>query len=253
MGKDTGEILLAYESAKEGKIMLRKIFPAAFTLISLCLFMVPVYLAVYSARHPAVRYFHGQWYYMLIIIPIIILVVHFYHIRNGPNRYVTNLAMLVPSFLLLLYGTHLLTNATSAADRMFSTDCTTMREKMQLQREWEAAESLYSSCLKSTAVSRNLSSAYLAKNFRVQDCTEYESALASHRREWNFLQYLEENQACTGFCKPGAQLWSSGPHKDSCSVAVASVFRYVVRSNCLQVVVISLITLCCTMGVMLFL
>lgn len=252
MAKDTGEILQAYENGKDGNIVLRRIFPAAFTMMCVLLFVLPAYLCVYAERHPVVKYFHGEWYYILLAIPILILFVHFYHVRNGPDRHLTNLALIIPSVLLLIYGANLLTSATSKADRLFSTDCTTMLEKSHLQREWEAAHLLYRSCLKDTAKSRNLTASYLAQNFRIQDCTEYPASLKDHH-DWSYLRGLEENSACTGFCKPGEQLWSKGAHKDSCSIAVASVFRYIVRGNAMQVVAMSLITLTLDMVAITFL
>lgn len=253
MVKDTGEILLAYENAKEGRVMLKRIFPAAFTMILVVLFFIPGYLTIYAASHPVVKYFHGEWYYILFPIPVLVAMVHFFHVRNGPDRYVTNFALIIPSMLLLIYATSLFTSATSKADRLFSTDCNTMREKTHLQREWEAAHTLYRGCLKETAAARNLTRSYLAEKFRIQDCEEYPAALREHRRDWNYLQQLEEDHACTGFCKPGEQLWSSGPHKDSCAIAVASVFRYIVKGNCMQVIAISLVTLCLEMATVVFL
>jgi len=228
-------------------------FPAAFTLTSIVFFMLPVYLAVHAARQPVVKYFHGDWYYVLVVIPVIILIVHHFHMRNGPHRSITNLAVIVPSFLLLVYGTTSYTSASSKADRLFSTDCTTMSEKSHLQHEWEAAHLLYQTCLRSTAASRNLTTAYLGKTFRIQDCTEYQSAFQEHSRDWGYLQYLEQDHACTGFCIPGTQLWSKGPHQDSCAITVASVFRYIVKGNSLQVITISLITVCLEMAAVLFL
>jgi len=255
MAKDTGydTIEEGYVYAKDGKMTLRNTFPVGFSMLCTVLFMVPVYLAVYAARQPVIKYFHGEWYYILAIIPIIIVLVHNFHVRNGPNRYVTNLALLVPSTLLLIFGMHLYTSATSKAEKLFSTDCNTMLEKSHLQREWEVVDSLYQSCLKSSAASRHLNTTYLAANFRVQDCTEYQEAFPKHRRDWSYLQDLEEKHACSGFCAPGMQLWSKGPHQDSCAVTVASVFKYTVMPNAAQVVVFSLITLCFEMIAVVFL
>lgn len=244
MTKDTGEILLAHELLREGKIRVRNMFPAAFTMICVLFFMIPCYLAVYAARHPVVRYFTGEWYYILAFIPVLIAIVHNFHVHNGPNKSVTNLALLVPNMLLLVYGTNMLTSASSKADMLFSIDCNTMVEKAHLQQEWEAAHSLYRSCLKQTAASRNVTTSFLATHFRIQDCSEYAPALQHHSREWSYLQYLEGKHACSGFCIPGEPLWSTGSHKDACAIEVSSVFRNVVKGNFMQVVALSLVTLC---------
>merc|ERR1719158_2741544 len=234
MAKDTGEILQAYENFKDARIVWRRIFPAVFTTMCVLLFIVPGFLLAYAARHPVVKYFHGQTYLVLLIIPFLIVVAHFYHVRSGPDRYVTHLTLIVPSLILLVFGTGLLTSATRIADQFFSTDCTLSREKLHLQKEWKAAQSIYQSCLQETAASRNLTEGYLSKHFRIQDCSEYEDSLRYHWRDWTYLQQLEEKYSCTGVCAPGEQLWAIGPHKDACSIAVASVFQNMVHANCMQ-------------------
>lgn len=234
------------------KLMFRRMFPAAFTLLSMLLFLVPTYLIVHSAKHPVVKYWHGGWYIFLIIIPAIIVVVHFQHIKNGPDRYMTNLALLFPSFLLFMFGMFFLQSSTIKSELLFSPDCQIMQEKAHLQREWEAASDVYDLCLKNSAKQRNLTTAYLTKMFRIQDCNDYPSYLLDHKRSWGYLRMLEEDHACTGFCKPGKQLWSNGPHKDACALPVASVFEYVVRSSSVQVVAMSLMTLCLVAGLVSF-
>lgn len=226
--------------------------------------MVPIHLIVHATRNPVVAYFHGETYYVLITIPVLILVLYGYrrasleqvvgdHVTNGHNVYVTHFALILPSVLLLVYGTSMLTSATSKADRFYSNDCNAMSEKAELQRSWEEARSLYRRCLRETAEARNLTETYLAEKFRIQDCLDYEPTLRDHPRTWPYLQHLEENHACTGFCKPGEQLWSNGPHKDACAMSVASVFRHIVQTCCTQVVAFSLITLCLDMSVVVFL
>lgn len=244
MAKYTGEVLQEYEFASDGKLMLRRIFPSAFTLAQILLFLVPTYLLVHAASNPVVEYWHGEWYYVLCVIPVIIFVVHLYHNRNGPDRYITNLSLLFPSALLFVFGMNMLTNAILRGDKLFSLDCDSMTKKAYLQYEWEAAHKFYGDCLKDSAKERNLTRGYLAKNFRIQDCIDYKSALLDHWHSWRYLRYLEEEHDCTGFCEPGEQLWSKGRHKDACTIAVASTFKYIVKTSCTQVVAISLITLC---------
>merc|ERR1719263_1103897 len=127
---------------------------------------------------------------------------------------------------------------------LFSTDCLLLKAKYDLQHEWEAAHSLYQTCLNQTAVEHDLTVDYLADNFRIQDCTEYPRSLEHHRAAWNYLQHLEERTHCTGFCIPGPPLWTSplGPHKDSCAVAVASAFMNFASPNAQQVFIVSLVT-----------
>lgn len=241
MAKGAGLLLKDVDDATRLRVI--DIFPAIYSMGCVLLFVVPTYLIFSALMEPGIAYWRNYSYVLLWIIPLIIGLVHCYHVMYGPNKIVTNLGLVIPSLTLFITCSALTANATNLADTYFSIDCDMKSDKEFLQKEWEAAHLLYTTCLNETAHERKVTVPFLAENFRIQDCTEYPAALAKHSKSWGYLSGLEGNSACTGFCIPGEQLWSYGPHKDSCSVSVAGVYKYVVNSNANQAMTISLITL----------
>jgi len=232
------------EQLQERDVMI--FFPRIFTMVSITLFILPGYLAFRTDSDPVVLYWKGgnvfaDWF--LFLIPVIIAAAHIFHVYYGPSKYVTTAAAFFPSLILTVYGITMM--SLNPADSLFSIDCNTMPGKSHLQLEWEAAHSLYKTCLNQTAMANHKFTVdTLTENFRIQDCTEYPKALAKHRETWTYLRHLEERTHCTGFCTPGQALWTSPsmPHKDSCAVAVASAFEYMAVPHSFQVFILSMAT-----------
>jgi hypothetical protein len=225
---------------------IHRMFPLVFTAVTVLVFMIPSFTLLYIARQPAVDYFLDDKSYLVFLIPIVIVLTHWFHVARGPNRYVTSMALIIPSLLLLLLG--LLANRGSSmyVQSLFSIDCDIIPVKAHLQLEWESANAFFQKCLHDTAKTTNYSVPYLADNFRIQDCTDYSEAFQAHHGTWSYLQSLEENYACTGFCIPGQQLWATGPHKDSCSVAVSMIFDNFVSTRSFKVTSLMLLVLVLT-------
>lgn len=242
----------------EARARVMERFPAIFSMVILLLFVVPTCLIWIACMHPVVRYWHGDWHYALIIIPVLIIFVHNFHSRYGPNKYVTNLALIIPSLILLFFGSSMNGHSQGMTDSLFSIDCDILPGKAHLQREWEAAHALYDTCLNETAkgeqaLKEKWPKSFLAEKFKITDCTEYDNVLEDHWHSWGYLSLLEQNYACTGFCTPGQQLWTKAVHKDSCAVTVAAVYKHLVHGNAVQVVAISILTLIVDVVALLFL
>jgi len=218
-------------------------FPMAYTGVSVMLFMVPCFTLIYIMRQPAVNYLVNDGNVqqsLLVLVPIVIVLSYFYHAKFGPNKYVTGLGLLIPAILLLVEGMAVQSQSVSFVQSLASIDCDILPQKAHLQLEWEAAHAFFQKCTKDTAATTNYTSEFLMKNFRIQDCNEYAKVQAAHASTWGYLQSLEENYACTGFCVPGAQLWFKGPHQDSCSVAVSMIFDVFVSARANKVVLVML-------------
>merc|ERR1712150_233755 len=100
--------------------------------------------------------------------------------------------------------------------------------KRPLQQSWKAAHDLYISCLqvsvdRSTGYS-NLTMQQANGLWRVQECEDYAAEHENHQRDWDYLWYLEEVHACSGWCSRDQQLWTFNSAKDSCSIAASQVF-----------------------------
>lgn len=211
-----------------------KMFPSVFTAMAVMLFMIPAFTLFYIAKQPAVDYFIHDYTQVVFVIPVIIFLVHQFHIHNGPNKFVTALlGMTLPAVILFVLSSITVEGSKSIIQSLFSIDCDMLPQKVHLQREWEAAESWFNTCIAQTALKShfNFTLKYIATEFRMQDCGGYEAIYDKHEKEWSYLRRLEENYMCTGFCVPSRQLWSKGPHKDSCSVAVSQIFKYFVSAR----------------------
>jgi len=224
-------------------------WPMVFTSICLLLFVLPACTLIYITRQPAVDHLGTNWTSLTAVIPVVIALSHWSQHKYGPNKPAIVAGLLIPSLMLVILGEKQTVGAGHFAQEMFSIDCDMLPEKAELQLEWEAARAFFSKCNNDTVATSKIAVTreFIAKNFRIQDCTDYPDALALHQGSWPYLQRLEENYFCTGFCVPGQQLWSKGPHKDSCSVALSKIFQYEVYPRAEKVAMSMFFVLLATM------
>lgn len=250
------------EKQLDGNMDALRLFPVSFTTIISILFGMCTWLLLRVGIDPALSYFHIYWYWGITLIPAAITGVHVVHMRHGrPTKYTLALGLALPSLILLLYGNLQYQSATEKITKLSVPDCSTFSEKRDLQRSWEAAHELYMSCINETHVATGLSRDTLLQRFRLPDCEEYESALyglglnqESQLREWTYLQRLEEEQLCAGWCYQGRQLWSSqNGARDACSKAVARVYAAYAAPRASQVGTIMLVLLGCSTMVVIML
>jgi len=213
--------------------------------------MVPSFTLYYISKQPAVDYLVSDYTDAVWVVPVLIAVSHWYNSHYGPNRYAIAAALLLPSLLLLMLGVMTNEGASKYVQSLFSIDCDILAEKAALQLEWESANAFFKQCLNDTAAQKystgkNYTTQFLESNFRITDCSGYQEVYAQHAKPWGYLQKLEENYACTGFCIPGRQLWAKGPTKDSCSVALSTVFKYFVGARSEKVMVMMFLVLILT-------
>lgn len=222
---------------RQRSLQLMKMWPEVFTSICLLLFVLPSCTLIYVSRQPAVDLLGTNWTSVTAAIPLVILLSHWSQYRYGPNKNAIVAGLLIPSLILVFLGEKQSRGASTFVQSLFSVDCHMLPEKAELQLHWEAAQSFFTKCTNDTVANSKITvtTKFVADHFRIQDCADYSGALAVHHRSWTYLQSLEENYACTGFCVPGQQLWSKGPHKDSCSVALSKMYRYEVYPRAEQV------------------
>lgn len=237
------------EDADLQRINLLQIFPVLFTLGCCLTFIYPAYSVVHVALEPAVAYFYSNLWLLaiLLVIPPLIAAVHVVHMREmQPVKKAVIVAIFVPSTLIIFFADRFWEGAQDKADRLAATDCAALQAKDDLQNSWEVAYYVYDNCLSQTNADSGYSMEQLKANFRIQDCEEYKDLKDSYSKDWGYLEYMEEQHACSGWCYPAQQLWSTREHKDSCSVAASNAFRYLVQPQAMQVCLsmsVSLITL----------
>jgi len=196
------------------------------TTLGLLLYTVPSLTLIWTSTEPAVGYWSCTWLKALLLIPVLILAVHFYQVKFGANQNAMGVALVFPSVLLMFMLMDESMHAGLKAQELFSLSCDAFPEKTALQLEWEAADDFFDQCITDTAASSKITKEVLTDNFSIRDCSQYDEVYAQHASAWGYLSLLEENYGCSGWCIPGQQLWSHGPHKDSCSDAVGAAFMY---------------------------
>mmetsp|Transcript_13901 Transcript_13901/g.37864 ORF Transcript_13901/g.37864 Transcript_13901/m.37864 type:complete len:274 (-) Transcript_13901:114-935(-) len=236
-----------YDKYYGNHLNVAKMLPPAFSLVCCVLFLVPTYMVISIARNPIVAYFNSYWSYTLLVIPVIIAAVHTVHSWKGaPSKIGVTIALVVPSAMLLIFTDIHWQSAGSLAEKLLSTDCDSFKDKATLQHSWEEAYFAFESCVNQTGSRTDIPESVIMKNFRLEDCQEYNAVAASHTEAWSYFKYLEQAQACAGWCYPGQQLWASTPAKDSCSIVVSSAFRYLVQPRARSIYYIMLCVLLMT-------
>lgn len=207
-----------------------KMFPTAFTFICFVAFGPPVVSALVLAQDPSVRYFVGRWGLLALMVPLLLIVCHLLHLKEGrPRRVIVLISTITPCILFIIIGNVHAVVAGDLASRLYSTDCTTFDVKRELNKEWLAAEEAYTACLGETVPHLGLTVDDSLKLFRLHHCKEYPTNFTEHREAWAYLRELEEHQACSGWCTVGTRLWSYNNPHDSCSVAAATVLDFKIR------------------------
>lgn len=228
----------------------RRYFPSAFTLACIFAFLNPIWITAHLGGDRTVLYWFGPWCRTAIFLPLIFIFGHVVHFkRGGPYKPVVLMCLLVPSVYLLVLNDTTMANAANKADQLFSTDCGSFDGKRQLETSWTMARDLYVQCLKDTVrlapATRNLTFSVAAKLYRFQDCTEFAEE-KRYRADWEYLSYLEEEEACGGWCTQSYPLWTFKDVRDSCSVAAAQIFDNKIAKRSRQALLYSLGALVCT-------
>lgn len=226
---------------------MERMFPTAFTLITSLLLFIPTFLCIKIAHSPILTYWHDPsitW--VLLAAPVLVLIAHIVHTQKGPCKLTVAVTLLLPTILLVFCSEMLASMSSHLSQELFSTDCDTFTKKRLLQRSWEEARDFYLTCLADTKAAANVSSTALVNNFRIQDCQLYPEEFAKHKKDWTYLEYLEQHQECSGWCEFTMQLWSKTPTSDSCSTIVSAYFQFYVYERSRQVLTTMVVTLLAT-------
>lgn len=228
------------------KAAMEGMFPTAFTSISGILFVIPMWICIETCLNPAFYYWFDYAdfvFWMLMTIPVLFLVTHVLHsIYGRPIKYV---AISVVSFSCVTIGAIAQEHRFVASDleyRLYSSDCNTFHAKRILEQAWQDANVFYMACVHETVHTHNMSQAFILNNYRIQQCGGYEEVLQLHAKEWEYLEYLEKNYDCSGWCNFHHQLWTMGTSANSCTTSLSAYFRFKILVRNAQVIIAMLLT-----------
>lgn len=229
-GRDLEEDLISFMKRSEG------LFPGIFTLGAAAMFGSPVMTGLSMAHDTSVRYWIGTFAWVVIIIPILLLGCHLVHHYHGRPRFIpVLLSTCVPALIIICVGYVHSAPIGNVSNRLFSTDCTTYQEKFHLETAHAVAQRLLNTCIGRVSMEMNITVRQASHIIELRDCSEYQNyhnpgggseTLGNWQREWAFLESLEGELSCSGWCYPSRTLW--GPNivmRDLCTNTAAVVLE----------------------------
>jgi len=235
-----------FEKATKHDIDVLRMFPSRFALCGLLLFLPPSLLLAHLCHDTTVQYWVGYWTLVPVLIPFIFITSYIVHQSLGkPHKPTILICLFTSCVLLFAIGDIILSVSSDKGAQLLSMDCDSFPAKRQLQKSWEAAAALFDKCLVDTVQTHNITLETARSKFRIQDCEEYAVQLDMHGQDWNYLQQLEEQYQCSGWCASSASIWAfkAQSAQDSCHTVVAQVFFHKVHRSAKQVVVYTIVTL----------
>lgn len=217
----------------------------AYYLLLSCwlLFSWPVITGLHLSYDDNITYWFGSsLFWWMIPIPFWFLAVYAVKIILRPKKSLIMGSMVIPSVVIFLLGGMLMSKSGHLASKLRNRDCGTFPLIHKLEMSlWDAQEKR-KECL-STATHPNV---------LFSSCKLYESGLKEeeNERHWPYLEYLESQFECTGFCIPGEPIWmySKEAGKDPCASALALFMETQVQSASKQMMGFSILLVFVTVG-----
>jgi hypothetical protein len=196
-------------------------------------FLYPLLTVVHLAFDENVQFWIGYYPLFTLLIPLLWLCAHFYHIHIGKgNKAVVTFTFVCPCVVFFLVGGSILFQATHVVDGLLTNDCAHFRAIRPVEQAYQDA----------ATVLKNCQDEQKNENLLLQHCRDYIDGYdsESHAENWPYLQFVERNYNCHGFCTAtGVGLWTRDGGMDACSVAVASVIRGRVQHAACQLMLYS--------------
>lgn len=195
-------------------------FNSAFFVICFTAYSFPMITAWRMASDVNVTFWFGRFpFWCTVPVPLIFIVVYILQTRNGrPKRPFLLLSIIVPSVIFFLVGVSLKFKAKRLQDQLQSVDCSVIPKLRHVYHAAEDARRLYAECNPTN------------ERMIIQTCPKYGDWLdedKDRKKTWMYLEYLEENSGCSGFCIAGNRpLWhfkEDAEVRDACAPCVAAV------------------------------
>jgi len=219
----------------------RGLFPTAFTVCAMMILGAPTVTGIRLALNPSTRYWIGRGSWSIMLVPLLLIVSHFMHVRHKRPKFVpVVLATVFPSVVIFFIGYGTSIPIGGIVDRLYSSDCHTDQAKYHLEEAHRVAGEILQTCANRVSRETGVLSSETYKVLSLEDCAEYKvyfspggdsSKYGNWKREWQYLKTLENEQLCSGFCNRGRALWRNDlVPRDICSNSAATVMESNVRS-----------------------
>lgn len=204
------------------------IWPHFYTCACLAVYGLPSITLAHLATDESVAFWIGPYGYYAPLTLVFILFLHAVHLKLGKPRLVPVIfSSVVPAALLFALANEHLLATKSKAQMLLSKDCRTFPLKGDVHRSWVVASKVFDECVNRTAQEFQRSPESVRTIRRFQDCREWTPERSDpwekHRRTWKYLQQLETEHHCSGWCFQAAPVWTYEKPKDACSVSAGAV------------------------------
>lgn len=228
--------------ADGGRAMFgHRLFASSLTCALFCVFLSPLLTTVHLTSDENFRFWIGWYPLFSLLLPLLWAAAHVYHVSIGHGkRSVLMACVIIPCVVFFLIGGSILFQATHVVDGLLTADCPHFRAIRPVEQAFQDASSVLDTCRKEKP------------DAILQNCQNYidEYDLSTHQNYWAYLQFVESNYNCHGFCtsRPDGLWTRTGQSSDACAVAVASVLRGRVQHAAWQLMMYNLVVLFVFLG-----
>jgi len=201
-------------------------FELKLTFFSSIVLFYPVVLCLLLGMKPTVLYWCGRWsIFACIAVPIWVMLCHFMFANRLLRPGLGPLAFLIlPSVLVFLICEVQVRTLSGQGAVLMSSDCETFQSKAKVEQAWWSAHALLQSCAEELAEKTGSSISETMGLVSIRECRGYKEGFRQHGKEWTYIDSIEKEHHCGGWCSVGPPLFNLQSRVvDSCSVAVAHV------------------------------
>lgn len=206
------------------------------------LMFYPLLLIFMLQMHPTVEYWTGD-YGMAVAVFVCawLALCYFALVQMVIKVNVVAFFIIIPAALLTVVSQLQSWHIKAQAPWLDSQDCTMAFErKYRLELAWQTANGLMQNCTSELVHLTGAQSDATRLLASPESCPGFVEGKEVYGMEWEYLEYLEQEYHCGGWCTQARPLWGGDARKqDSCSKAVARSMAGELGTMGLQVTVYS--------------
>lgn len=220
-------------------------FESKLTFLMIILLFYPVCLLVLLHAKPAVQYWFGHGTLLAAAGVVVWIIVCHVGIKTGYIRrgMAAIFAVVVPSAALCGVCQVQAWQFRETAAALVSSDCESFPEKASVQRAWQVAFDLKISCTEALATATGSTPEDAFAVLELSDCPDYPYLNKRFGSQFAFIEHLEKEYHCGGWCTPQKPIWMRYQVQDSCSLAFGRALGGNISLLGIQVTIYSLILL----------
>lgn len=214
-------------------------FVLKITFFSWIVLFYPVLLCALLGTKPSVLYFCGyKLFFALLAVPTWLVLCHFVFSYRILRKGLAPVAYLVLPSVLIFFTCEVQVRVLSGQGAvLLSSDCETFESKAKVERAWWSAHELLVNCAEELSETTGVSMNETLSLINIRECKGYAKAFYEHDAEWTYLDRLEGEYHCGGWCTMQAPIWHLRSQVvDSCSTAAALVMAHNVNLLSWQVI-----------------